>query len=178
MPSGSRFTVIRYSPAAGLIVETRTRNVDIWPTVLDLLGLPALPDTDGRSLVPEVFAAVTGLQRNDDLVGVSHLERGWGRRELPSRPTIAVTLGDYRYVLQIGTGEANDPKIESLFDAGADPLERANVLEDNPEIAADMRALADEYFASPPPPWGSGPVSVEIDEMEANQLRALGYAIP
>lgn len=162
----------------GAVVETRTRNIDIWPTVLDLLGLPALPDTDGRSLVPEIFASVTGKQLEDDLIAISHLDRGWGRQELPSRPSIAVTLGDFRYVLQIGTGEPNDPKIESLFDAGSDPLERNNVIESNPEILADMRARADEYLASPPPPWGSGPISVEIDDMEAKQLRALGYAIP
>ena len=161
----------------GAVVETRTRNVDIWPTVLDMLGLPALPDTDGRSLLPEVFAAVTGKELEDDLVAVSHLDRGWGRQELPSRPAIAIALGDYRYVLQIGTDEVGDPRIESLFDAGSDPLERENVIESNPEIAADMRSLAEEYLASPPPPWGTGPVSVEIDEMEANQLRALGYAI-
>ena len=162
----------------GAVVETRTRNVDIWPTVLDLLGLPALPDTDGRSLVPEIFAAVTGKKLEDDTVGVAHLDRGWGRQELPSRPAIAVSLGDYRYVLQIGTGEPTDPKIESLFDASTDPLERRNVIEENPEVAADLRARAEQYLDSPPPPWGSGPVSVEIDEMEAKQLRALGYAVP
>ncbi len=162
----------------GAVVETRTRNIDIWPTVLDMLGLPPLPDTDGQSLLPEIVSAVLGKELDDDLVAISHLDRGWGRMEMPSRPTIAVTLGDYRYVLQIGTGDPGDPEIESLFDAGADPLERLNVLESNPEIAADMRALADEYLDSRPPPWWSGPVSVEIDEREANQLRALGYAIP
>jgi arylsulfatase A-like enzyme len=162
----------------GAVVETRTRNIDIWPTVLDMLGLPPLPDTDGQSLLPEIVSAVLGKELDDDLVAISHLDRGWGRMEMPSRPAIAVTLGDYRYVLQIGTGDPGDPEIESLFDAGADPLERINVLESNPEIAADMRALADEYLDSRPPPWGSGPVSVEIDEREANQLRALGYAIP
>jgi len=160
------------------VVETRTRNVDIWPTVLDLLGMPSLPDTDGRSLVPEIFAAATGKQVDDDLIGVSHLDRGWGRMEMASRPAIAVTLGDYRFVLQIGSGAAIDPDIESLYDGKADPLERENVLESNPAIAADLRAIADEYMESPPPPWGAGPVSVEIDEMEARQLRALGYAVP
>lgn len=162
----------------GIVVENRSRNVDIWPTVLDLLGLPPLPDTDGRSLAPEIFAAATGKPIPDDLVGVSHLDRGWGRRDNPSRPAIAVTLGPHRYVLQIGTGEPSDPEVESLFDASQDPLERRNVLEEQPEVAEDLRALADEYLESPPPPWGGGgPVEVEIDEMEANQLRALGYAV-
>ncbi|MEM9174101.1 MAG: sulfatase [Myxococcota bacterium] len=161
----------------GLVVEQRTRNVDIWPTVLELLGLPALPDPDGRSLAPEIFAAATGKTATDDLVGVAHLDRGWGRPVLPSRPAIAITLGPYRYVLQRGTGGENDPEVESLFDASTDPFERRNVIESLPQVAADLRALADEYLESPAPPWGEGPVEVEIDEMEANQLRALGYAV-
>jgi len=162
----------------GAVVETRTRNVDIWPTVFDLLGLPALPDTDGRSLVPEIFAAATGGEREDDLVGVAHLDRGWGRVENPSRPAIAVTLGSHRYVLQIGTGEEDDPNVESLFDATGDPEERNNVIEDQPEVAKKLREIADNYLESDPAPWGTGATKVEMSEMEANQLRALGYAVP
>jgi arylsulfatase A-like enzyme len=162
----------------GVVVETRSRNIDIWPTVLDLLGLPPLPDTDGRSLVPEIVASAVGKPQEDDLVGVAHLDRGWGRESLPSRPAVAVTLGSYRYVLQKGTGKPEDPTQESLFDAARDPLEQRNVIADEPEVAENLRTLAQEYLESPPPPWGSGPISVEIDEMEANQLRALGYAVP
>jgi arylsulfatase A-like enzyme len=162
----------------GAVVEARTRNVDIWPTVLALLGLPELPDTDGRSLVREIFRSVSGKPVEDESIGIAHLERGWGRAEHPSRPAVAVTKGSYRYVLQRGTGGAHDPTIESLFDASTDPIERSNVLEDAPEIAEEMREYAEAYLDSPPPPWGSGATNVELDEMEANQLRALGYAIP
>jgi len=162
----------------GAVVETRTRNVDIWPTILELMGLPALPDTDGRSLVREIFASVLGQPVDDASIGFSHLERGWGRDEHPSRPAVAVTKVMYRYVLQKGTGAPADPDIESLFDASNDVLEHTNVLEKEPEVASELRQLAAEYFELPPPPWGSGATNVEIDEMEANQLRALGYAIP
>ncbi|HZO07767.1 MAG TPA: sulfatase, partial [Myxococcota bacterium] len=44
----------------GVDVATRTSNVDIWPTLLDLLGLPALPRSDGRSRLPEILAAARG----------------------------------------------------------------------------------------------------------------------
>ncbi len=161
----------------GLVVETRTRNVDVWPTVLDLLGLPALPDTDGRSLVPEIFAAADGTSLDDDLVGIAHLERGWGRRDSADRPTVAVTRGDHRFVLQVGEETPRDPTRESLFDAAKDPLERENAIEADPELAGELREIADAYLESPPAPWGVGPLEVEMDEMEANQLRALGYAV-
>ena len=32
----------------GIVVETPVENVDIWPTLLDLLGLPARPGTDAH----------------------------------------------------------------------------------------------------------------------------------
>ena len=35
-------------------------NVDVWPTLLDLLGLPPLPDAQGRSLLPAIEAAYRG----------------------------------------------------------------------------------------------------------------------
>ena len=44
----------------GVVVTTRTRNIDIWPTVLDLLGLPPMEDVDGRSQVPAILRAARG----------------------------------------------------------------------------------------------------------------------
>ncbi len=44
----------------GVVVETTVQNVDIWPTLLDLLGVPALPETDGRSRLPLIEAALQG----------------------------------------------------------------------------------------------------------------------
>jgi len=179
----------------GIVVQARSRNVDIWPTILDLLGLPELPDPDGRSLVPDMFAAAAAsagadsleegvaarqlAEGKDEVVAIAHLDRGWGRAEQPSRPAVSVACGDYRYVLQRGTGEPGDPTRESLFDTVSDPLEQRNVIGDHPDVASDLRRSAEDYLQSPPPPWGrGGPTRVEIDEAEAARLRALGYALP
>ena len=75
------------------MVEARSENVDLWPTVLELAGLPPLVDPDGRSLV------------------------------------------------------------------------------------ADLTAVANSYFESRLPPWGTDAPTVEFDEMEMDQLRALGYGV-
>ena len=47
---------------------------------------------------------------------------------------------------------------------------------DAPEVLARLREVADEYLEESPA-WGDAPTR-EIDELELNQLRALGYAIP
>jgi arylsulfatase A-like enzyme len=156
----------------GIVVNTRSRNVDLWPTLLDLLGLPGLPDPDGESLVPQILAAADGEEVEDGRPAYAHLERGWGQRGRPSTPLVAVAVGDKRLVVERRPGGVDG---EELFDRGVDARELTNVLEEQPEAAEELRALAQEYFESSPAPWGTGATSVEIDEMEMDQLRALGY---
>lgn len=166
---------------SGVTIETRSRNVDIWPTVLDLLDLPAMPETDGRSLVPEIMAAITGRKQGEEVPtpAFAHLDRHWGKAQPEEdAPSIAVALGSYRYILREGaTGKPNDPA-ELLFDAASDPEELLNVIEEEPERAQALRELARGYLDRPPASWGEDAPSVELDEAEAEQLRALGYAVP
>ena len=86
---------------------------------------------------------------------------------------VAVSEGDFRFVYSSGEQPG-----EELFRAEGDTLEQRNILEEEPEVAARLRTLAQQYLESPPPPWGSETPTVELDEMELNQLRALGYALP
>jgi len=59
--------VLPFRLEPGLVVETPVQNVDVWPTVLDLLGLPGLPGADGRSLVPLLHAAANGAAVPEEL---------------------------------------------------------------------------------------------------------------
>lgn len=168
----------------GLVVDARTRNVDVWPTVFDLLGLTAPEDLDGESRVPEMLSALRAREQGDEAgddvppapVAYAYIDQTWGQAGKPSRPAVAVVEDGFRYVyMRSAEGEFS----EQLFDAGADPRERRNVLPDHPDRAADLRELAEAYLDDPaPPPWGDAAVSVELDEMELNQLRALGYELP
>ena len=54
--------------------------------------------------------------------------------------------------------------------------EQRDLAEEHPEVAERLNALAGDYLRSPPPPWGEAP-TVEIDEMQLHQLRALGYGV-
>ncbi len=159
----------------GVVVDARTRNVDIWPTLLDLLGLPALPDSDGRSLVPRILAAARGESDGEVPPAVAHIDRGWARRSNAVLPALSVVEGSFRFV-QVRQSESE--VLEELFDSALDPLEQTSVLADRPEVAERLRAVAAAYLASRPAPWGVETPSVDIEEMELQQLRALGYALP
>ena len=41
----------------------------------------------------------------------------------------------------------------------------------------ELNEMAVGYLESPPPPWGDESLKIELDEMEMNQLRALGYGV-
>jgi len=159
----------------GLVVEQRTRNVDLWPTLLDLLGLPPMQGVDGRSRVPEILAAARGEPAaQDGQPAFAHLDQSWGRRTQRSHPTVAVSEAGFRYVMG---QDVRGGTREELFDASRDAHETRSVLEEEPEVAARLRERAQSYLEGKPP-WGSETPTLEIDEIQLNQLRALGYAVP
>jgi arylsulfatase A-like enzyme len=155
----------------GLVVQTRSANVDVWPTILDLVGAAPLEESDGRSLVPAMLAQARGEALSDE-PATSFLDLHWGQRGRKPNPSVAVADGSWRY---IQTPDATQP-LEEIFDASNDPAERRNLASDDPERLAHMRALSDQYMGAPPL-WGDAPTR-EIGELELNQLRALGYAVP
>jgi len=158
----------------GLVIDTRTENVDIWPTLLDLLGLPPLTDADGHSLLPLLRLAAQGKDLpEDEHHAFAQLDQTWGQAEKPPAPMVAVVSKDYRYVHTTASGGR-----EELFDRSRDEIEVENVLAEQDEMAERLRAAVHDYLESPLPPWGDASESVELDEMELNQLRALGYSIP
>jgi len=156
----------------GVVLSRRTANVDIWPTVLDLLGLPSLDGVDGRSLRNEILA--NGEADPDDplIPHFAYLDQSWGNSSAP-RPAIAVTEGSLRYVLSHEKGRW----VDFLFDAEEDPLERVNLAAEQSETVERLKTLALNH-RDQTVTWEEGVPELEIDEMELNQLRALGYAIP
>jgi arylsulfatase A-like enzyme len=161
----------------GIVVSSRSRNVDIFPTLYDMLGIEPpieLAEADGISLLPDILAAARGqtsaqaYQRE----GFAHLRQGWGQRNRKvERSSFALTSGDLRYVHQQTDSEGSGV----LFDARNDPLEMEDLSVERSEVLEAMRARAKE-LAEIDPVWGAPPTR-EINELELNQLRALGYEI-
>ena len=155
----------------GSVVEAPTQNVDIWPTLLDLLGLPPLEDADGRSRLPEILAAARGeAAPPQDGPRFAHIDQAWGRTREAPRPMVAVSEGPYRLVHRAAAGQGE------LYDREADPREQVDIGAEQPEVLAKLTALAQEYLQRPPAPWQHAP-AVELEGEELERLRALGYAV-
>ncbi|MCP5044042.1 MAG: sulfatase [bacterium] len=155
-----------------IVVETRSRNIDVWPTLFDLLGIETDNVRDGRSLLPDVLAAARGEQPPPaDRIGLAHLQQGWGQRNSKPNITVSVVDGPLRYV----RGLIGTEMVEDLFDSTDDPAELENLSESDPNTLARLRAIADEHL-SEDSVFGES-ATREISEMELNQLRAIGYDV-
>ena len=160
----------------GVVVKPLVRNVDIFPTLLDLLGLPPLPDVDGRSLVPLIEAAALGgaaAEEGADATppALAYLDRTWGtwgENERPPDPLISIRRGPLRLIFR-----TEAPGAKELFDHTSDPTEQRNLALGRAEEAAELRQESEQWLSADIP-WESTP-EVEIDAMHAQQLRALGY---
>jgi arylsulfatase A-like enzyme len=160
-----------------VVIESRTQGVDLWPTVLDLVGIDFAPGQtlDGRSRVPELMAALRGEEiESAGGPSLAHLDQTWGQRDIASRPTVAVSDGPLRYVQ---SAEPTGVLLEELFDASIDSAELVNLAEDRPEDLARLRAVAEAYLKLAPV-WGEATKKLDLDEIQLNQLRALGYSLP
>ena len=152
----------------GLSLETSSQNIDIWPTLLELLGAPPLNDADGLSLVPLLLGTDSVEHPDTD---VAQLDHGWGRVNAEARNSVAIREGQLRYTRHEGR-----PEDDELYDLTRDPGERFNIVNDPPE---DVAALRERVIAEleEQPIWLEGPEEVGLDELSLRQLRALGYAI-
>jgi arylsulfatase A-like enzyme len=157
---------------APLLIGARTENVDIWPTLFELFGLPAMPDVDGVSALPLIEAALARKVREPSArSSFAYLDLAWGRTRTPPRPLLAVSDGALRLLHRSGSPEADE-----LYDLARDPREQRNLRADRPDDIARLRAVAEAHLEEKPP-WGTAP-QLELDEMELNNLRALGYKLP
>lgn len=159
----------------GIRVEQTIANVDVWPTLLDLVGLPPLPGVDGRSMLPLILAAGGASPEHApaDLARpvVSHLDQHWGGRA-EAREWVSLTDGDSRLILQ-----PDHPNSVAFYDWSSDPGEAMNRAAENPPQLQPMLERIDRYLKDSEPPWGVESPTIEIDELRLNQLRALGYRV-
>ncbi len=151
-----------------LEVLAPTANIDIWPTILDLLGLPAPDRADGHSLVSVIEAAARGEVVDTDRSIFSELDTGWGSPRKKSNRIVALTRDGFR------AHELNEGGFE-IYDLAGDAREQVDLSDRNPALRDAFRAEIQSHVLGSGPSWATE--EIELDEMMLNQLRALGYRI-
>jgi arylsulfatase A-like enzyme len=157
----------------GAVVNSPTSNVDVWPTLLDLLGMRSQGTVDGQSRVPQILAAARGeANEPTDLAApiISYLDQNWGQNIADVDPAVSVVQGDYRFVMGRHT---SGQEFEALFSTEDGQLR--NQIQDKPEVAERLRQIAQNHLETEAE---YGVESIEMDQMQLDQLRALGYELP
>lgn len=120
-----RVPMVAYAPGLlpkGAVNETRIRNLDIAPTFLDIAGVKAPPQFEGRSVLPVATGAVTAKDwPEDDFVYEYYWE--WGYPQTPT--TFAIERGRIKYIQYHGVWD-----LEELYDLAKDPDEMRNLIDD------------------------------------------------
>lgn len=169
--------IVRYPReiAGGRVVTQTVRSVDLLPTLLELAGIEAPADLDGRSLVPllrgELEAPRVAYLESDVKMFAENR-----RREVPGVAGVIRGLRTDRFKLLLHTTRRGS-RVE-LFDLRADPGETRDLAAD-PAYASELVTLREALLAHLPPEeraaiGRAGPAETpNADELE--QLRALGY---
>ncbi len=145
---------------SGQVVDERVRQVDLMPSLLHWLGLPA-PPTAGVN-----FAADLDAGRRPSTGEVLAEEN------LDGHVLYSLIEGRYKYILRLDPWHG-----EALFDIEADPLERDNLIGSLPGIAEPLAQRVDAYRREAEAARQSrvDPDPVVLSDDEIANLKALGY---
>jgi choline-sulfatase len=140
----------------GTRVGGQFRSIDIVPTAVELLGLPAVP-TSGASRAA-ILRAGGRIPENE-----SYAESLYGSLHAGWAPLFALRGDGYKFI------DAPKPELYRLVD---DPGETRNVIDSRASVAAGMRAHVEVQRKA-----DSGPAAAAagVDADAAERLAALGY---
>ncbi len=155
---------------AGLRVPWAVRSIDVLPTVLELLDLPAETQFRGASLMP----LVRDPQRGEDRPCFGEV----GKKFHPenSRREVEGVAGKWRWLKRgrfklVWVPRATGVAERRLYDLQKDPGETRDVLAEFPEEGARLGQELEAWMAEKAAPEPAGQVTPELLE----ELRSLGY---
>jgi arylsulfatase A-like enzyme len=162
-------------PRQGGVVEERVGNIDIFPTLVDLLDLPVVPDLQGRSLLPCLRGEARGCG-GDVVSGGNHarvaLVAGAWKYYRFNRALQRRRIDIFRRPSPLDPALAED---EELYDLSDDPGERYDRARDQPARLKEMRDKANAHVALAASAGRSDGTPVAADAETLEQLKALGY---
>jgi Flp pilus assembly protein TadD len=141
--------------ARSTVVRDAVALVDVFPTVLDLLGLPA-PEADGISLAGAIDGSPLAPRALFAESFAPLLDFGWSSLR-------AVRLGGRKYIAA--------PEAE-LYDVDSDPQELVSLIDEHTD---QVWALARRVGSYSGPELPADAVAAGFDHVASARLQALGY---
>jgi choline-sulfatase len=143
----------------GAVVEDQVSLIDIFPTVLDLLGLETPPHIAGETLLSTI-----NLKTTEKSERIAYIESLYARLH-------------YGWAGFRGIRQSNSKLIvgreAELYDLDDDPREESDLAPTQPGTIEELRNTLDSNF---PETRGLAENRIEVDGATQRQLAALGYA--
>ncbi len=156
-----------------LVIDEWVQNVDIWPTILDMLGLPSIPGAQGKSLLPLIYATARGETPPAEFLnrpGFAYLDRTWGSDRAKPDPLIATTYDEHRLIVPMCFHGRTE-----LYDIAKDRGEKQNLARRASRLRENLTERLIGFFALPD--TGFAATKNEVDTLMRGQLLALGYVL-
>ncbi|MCB9849987.1 MAG: tetratricopeptide repeat protein [Phycisphaerales bacterium] len=141
----------------GVYLDAPVNLVDLAPTTLSLLGMPALEGVDGVDL--------TKPQKGDRTFYFNTLE---GMAEYGWTPFVGVQRGFLKYI--------HGPTDE-LYDLKADPVEANDLLASQPDVVKELREAGEAFYEGSLENAFVMTGIAQLAPEEIEKLKALGYLV-
>jgi len=150
--------IISGEPFKPSVVNTPARLVDVMPSLLDLVGVTAPSELDGRTFLPLIGApAASGEQPSYFEALNANLTRNWA-------PLRGVTVNNLKLI---------DLPLPELYDLAADPGENRNLYASQRDRARPLEAFLDAAGTKAAPAAPTTPLDADAEA----RLRSLGYVV-
>lgn len=135
----TRVPLIIHAPGAkAQVIDQRRSNIDMAPTILDLMGIKDMPESfDGRSLVSEVYGATEPDNREPIVLDLPE--------DTNNADKHAIIAGDYKLIVYGRPGMSF-----ALYNLKEDPGELKNISKKEPEKLEEMKQLYKDTWAKYP----------------------------
>lgn len=172
---------------AGRRVTHLVRNLDLFPTVLDLLGVRLTVPVDGASLLPLISGSTASASEEtyvETYLSANTLFAETIGDQLVAFRRLGVRTPDWKFVVNdpVPIMDHDNPApvteamrrqhfSEALYDLRSDPGETRNVIGNHADLAARFRSRLAQYQTA----HTSGSERLELDASDRERLRSLGY---
>ena len=148
----------------GTRIEQLVRQIDVLPTLLDLVGAPIPANIHGQSLLP-------ALQYNTPLAIEAYLEAFLRIRSDPRNRRVGWRTEEWKYIY----APQNPSLPQELYHLPFDPQERRNVATQRPEVVSLLRQRIESIQQGPIAANPGQAMSPEEQAQLEKRLVELGY---
>lgn len=163
----------------GLVVKDPVQSLDLYPTLLELLGVPAPEGLQGRSFAP-LLRGEPGDGR--PIFAENHETPGSEQFFLAQGITLSVIEGPWKFILNVKSPQGREQPRRQLFRLDVDFAEKVDRAAEQPEVADRLEAMVLAWWTANRARNEKVEVgSLTVDELHdadpetLDRLRKLGY---